>query len=539
MAASKRPVNNRNGQTWNFENGSDLNPKSSSYSSRSSDAYNTTQSNYGHSNDYDDIFGGPTGNPGGAGAGSAFDFDSVFSGSNAKSSAVHNYDNDDLFGGIPGFESSSSANNALGNDEFFGSFASAPKQTAPVDDLLGGFNGAEAKSKSPTNAANSDDLIPGFGGTSPPINGRSTGNNHLHLSNGQSTKSTFTLSDPFLVFESTSTSNPAYSGGAKPPRLKSPPRAAQVSNGYKGESSGVSSIDELEDFVMGRVQKNENERSNVHSSGEGVKTSATRASKYSEDDIESFFSRANSVPRSSATTSTRNSGCPGPAVPQRTSSGTSTNIKKSSSTNGVFDDLPSMFGAADVSGGFHEVEGESQERRRARLGRHQRTNERAAKAVADMNQRDFQSQQEQEERRIIAETLDFEIKRWAAGKEGNLRALLSSLQYVLGPGCGWESVSLTDMITPASVKKVYRKATLYVHPDKVQQKGASLQEKYTAEKVFDILKLIGTVAIHMLSLVCIIDASSLPPLFYFTVAQSFSFKNAAALIAYGIVYNKA
>lgn len=30
----------------------------------------------------------------------------------------------------------------------------------------------------------------------------------------------------------------------------------------------------------------------------------------------------------------------------------------------------------------------------------------------------------------IAETLDFEIKRWAAGKEGNLRALLSTLQYV-------------------------------------------------------------------------------------------------------------
>lgn len=30
----------------------------------------------------------------------------------------------------------------------------------------------------------------------------------------------------------------------------------------------------------------------------------------------------------------------------------------------------------------------------------------------------------------VAETLDFEIKRWAAGKEGNLRALLSTLQYV-------------------------------------------------------------------------------------------------------------
>lgn len=171
MAALKRPVNDSNDQTWNFGMGSDLNPKSSSYSSRSSDAYNTTQSKYGHSNGYDDIFGGPTGNPGGGAAGSAFDFDSILSGSNAKSSAVHAYDNDDLFGGIPGFKGSSSANNASGSDDFFGSFASAPKQSASVDDLLGGFSGTEAKSKNPTNAANSDDLIPGFGGTSPPNNG--------------------------------------------------------------------------------------------------------------------------------------------------------------------------------------------------------------------------------------------------------------------------------------------------------------------------------------------------------------------------------
>jgi hypothetical protein len=40
----------------------------------------------------------------------------------------------------------------------------------------------------------------------------------------------------------------------------------------------------------------------------------------------------------------------------------------------------------------------------------------------------------------------------------------------------------------AAVKKEYRKATLCIHPDKVQQKGANLQQKYIAEKVFDLLK---------------------------------------------------
>ncbi|GER28155.1 chaperone DnaJ-domain superfamily protein [Striga asiatica] len=152
------------------------------------------------------------------------------------------------------------------------------------------------------------------------------------------------------------------------------------------------------------------------------------------------------------------------------SSGATSNMKKASSSTNF------------------EVEGETEERRRARLDRHQRTQERAAKALAEKNQRDLQAQREQEERHRIAETLDIEIKRWAAGKEGNLRALLSTLQYVLWPECGWQPVSLTDLITGASVKKVYRKATLCIHPDKVQQKGATLQQKYIAEKVFDLLK---------------------------------------------------
>ncbi|KAF7812190.1 auxilin-related protein 1 [Senna tora] len=105
-------------------------------------------------------------------------------------------------------------------------------------------------------------------------------------------------------------------------------------------------------------------------------------------------------------------------------------------------------------------------------------------------------------RNRIAETADIQIKQWAAGNESNMRALLSTLQYVqsftafiantlalwgskihaffvvLWAECGWQPVSLTDMITSASVKKVYRKATLCIHPNKVQQKGASLEQSH-------------------------------------------------------------
>lgn len=78
-----------------------------------------------------------------------------------------------------------------------------------------------------------------------------------------------------------------------------------------------------------------------------------------------------------------------------------------------------------------------------------------AHALAEKNMRDRLVQKEQEERNVIflssfcdshvshfalqnllffwqrvAEVLDADVKRWSSGKTGNLRALLSTLQYV-------------------------------------------------------------------------------------------------------------
>ncbi|KAG8044721.1 hypothetical protein GUJ93_ZPchr0070g33432 [Zizania palustris] len=134
------------------------------------------------------------------------------------------------------------------------------------------------------------------------------------------------------------------------------------------------------------------------------------------------------------------------------------------------------------------VEVESALRHKARLERHQRTAERVTKALAEKNTRDLLAQREQAEKHRLSEFLDPEIKRWSNGKEGNLRALLSTLQYILGADSGWQPVPLTDLITAAAVKKAYRKATLCVHPDKLQQRGATIRQKYICEKVFDLLK---------------------------------------------------
>lgn len=55
------------------------------------------------------------------------------------------------------------------------------------------------------------------------------------------------------------------------------------------------------------------------------------------------------------------------------------------------------------------------------------------------------------------------------GKEANIRALLCSLHTVVWEDCRWTATTcnMSQLVTPADVKKNYRKACLAVHPDKV------------------------------------------------------------------------
>ncbi|KAF4347999.1 hypothetical protein F8388_011915 [Cannabis sativa] len=84
--------------------------------------------------------------------------------------------------------------------------------------------------------------------------------------------------------------------------------------------------------------------------------------------------------------------------------------------------------------------------------------------------------------------VETKIREWTRGKEGNIRSLLSTLQYVLWAESGWKPVPLVDIIEGNAVKRSYQKALLCLHPDKLQQKGAATHQKYIAEKVFDILQ---------------------------------------------------
>jgi len=287
--------------------------------------------------------------------------------------------------------------------------------------------------------------------------------------------------------------------GARDKAAKAAAEAREKAEKAAAEAKERANAEAREKETRVRAERAAVERAAAEARGRAAAQAKAKQQQENTNDLDSFFSsisRPNSAPRQRTNPldpfqdswnkggsfeSSRESLRVPPGQPE--------NLRKTSSVTNIVDDLSSIFGAsASQSGGFQDVDGETEERRRARLERHQRTQERAAKALAEKNERDLQVQREQVEKDRIGVTLDVEIKRWGAGKEGNLRALLSTLQYVLWPECGWQPVSLTDLITAASVKKVYRKATLCIHPDKVQQKGANLQQKYIAEKVFDMLK---------------------------------------------------
>ena len=72
--------------------------------------------------------------------------------------------------------------------------------------------------------------------------------------------------------------------------------------------------------------------------------------------------------------------------------------------------------------------------------------------------------------------------------QDNIRALLATLHTVLWEGSGWVQPGMADLVETARVKKAYMKANLVVHPDKVRQKGGSLEQIVIADMAFDALK---------------------------------------------------
>ena len=100
-------------------------------------------------------------------------------------------------------------------------------------------------------------------------------------------------------------------------------------------------------------------------------------------------------------------------------------------------------------------------------GRPTVTTTQSAEAVTRLRAANAEAERVDDEKFALADTVDERMSRWRKGKEGNLRALLGSLDTVLWEGAGWKKVGMSELIVPGKVKVAYMRGIAKVHPDKV------------------------------------------------------------------------
>jgi hypothetical protein len=143
-------------------------------------------------------------------------------------------------------------------------------------------------------------------------------------------------------------------------------------------------------------------------------------------------------------------------------------------------------GGNGVNGG--EDPNEPEIRKVLREKRIAEKHERMKQQLAEKRAREEAEDAEKAGKVAFRDTLKPKIDAWSSNKKDNIRALLSTVHTVLWEDSGWTAPSIADMVDPGKVKKWYMKANLVVHPDKVKQKGGTLEQVATADMVFDVLK---------------------------------------------------
>lgn len=91
----------------------------------------------------------------------------------------------------------------------------------------------------------------------------------------------------------------------------------------------------------------------------------------------------------------------------------------------------------------------------------------SAEAVTRLRKANAAAERLDDEKFALADQVSERLAKWRAGKEGNLRALLASLENVLWEGAGWKKVGMSELIMAGKVKVVYMRGIGKVHPDKV------------------------------------------------------------------------
>ena len=99
-----------------------------------------------------------------------------------------------------------------------------------------------------------------------------------------------------------------------------------------------------------------------------------------------------------------------------------------------------------------------------------------------LREREAAAKQEEAEKDAVSDDVEARLSAWRLRKEGNIRALLSSLDMILWPELSWANVGLHELVQPSQVKMKYMKAVNKVHPDKMS--NATVEQKLLASGVF-------------------------------------------------------
>ena len=92
----------------------------------------------------------------------------------------------------------------------------------------------------------------------------------------------------------------------------------------------------------------------------------------------------------------------------------------------------------------------------------------STEAVSRLRAANLEAERVDDEKFALSDRVSERLQSWRAGKEGNLRALLGSLETVLWADAGWKKVGMGELILPGKVKVAYMKGIAKVHPDKVR-----------------------------------------------------------------------
>ncbi|KAI5801526.1 hypothetical protein DFH27DRAFT_652915 [Peziza echinospora] len=107
-------------------------------------------------------------------------------------------------------------------------------------------------------------------------------------------------------------------------------------------------------------------------------------------------------------------------------------------------------------------------------------------AVNRLREANAQAENQEQEKLALYDSVAEKIQTWKGGKEGNLRALLTSLDGILWPAAGWKKVGMHELIIPQKVKIHYMKGIAKVHPDKIPV-DATTEQRMISGTVFMLL----------------------------------------------------